>query len=86
LAFVVGHKAGKPTIGFEPITTGLQNQSLAKATHCEQCTYENQEKILACFSAFLKVEHPELAQIFEVWPNLPEHIKKAIMTLALLKK
>jgi hypothetical protein len=36
---------------------------------------------LARFLAFLSQKDPDLAQVVERWPDLPEHIKQTIKTL-----
>ena len=39
------------------------------------------EKELGVLLGVLEREHPELTIILTAWPHLPEHIRKAIITL-----
>ncbi len=49
---------------------------------CKSNTSETQKENLAQNLAFLVQKHPDLAEIVQVWPDLPEHIKAAIKALA----
>ena len=80
----------KPTVGFEPTTTGLQNQSTentsaGKAKACEtsksQLTPQLTPKSRKQGEIDTSELPPDLAEIVMVWPELPEHIKAAIKTL-----
>jgi hypothetical protein len=60
--------------GFEPLaqnTYPLVNKELT--VHSETC--------LASSLAVLLQSHPELANLLDIWPKLPDHIKSAIRAL-----
>jgi succinate dehydrogenase flavin-adding protein (antitoxin of CptAB toxin-antitoxin module) len=42
---------------------------------------ENRENDLVCFLALLTEKDPDLAQVVDAWPKLPEHIKQTIKSL-----
>ncbi len=80
----------KPTDGFEPSTTGLQNQSLENVTTDKTKTCETTKEQL---TPQLTPKSPkqgkidtsklpsDLAEIVTAWPELPEHINAAIKAL-----
>ena len=79
-----------PTVGFEPTTTGLQNQSgeniTAEGTKgCqtaqEQLTPQLTPKSPKQSEIDTSELSPDLAEIVAVWSELPEHIKAAIKAL-----
>ena len=80
----------KPSVGFEPTTTGLQircskNTSSQNTSTCKnedgpltpQWTPETQKQDKIYTSEL----PPDMAEIIAVWPELPEHIKTAIKAL-----
>ena len=67
--------------GLEPPTHGFSIHCQGELTDCRSNTSEPCKKNLAENLALLVQEHPDLAQIGEAWPNLPEHIKQAIKAL-----
>ena len=63
-----------PRVGLEPTTENqqaLDNKTLT----------ENENPVLSTGLDKILQKYPELAQLVEVWPNLPEHIKTAIKAL-----
>jgi hypothetical protein len=87
---VGGRKRGKPTVGFEPTTPGLQNQCLRNSTHYDTSTYIHVKSELTPqltpeirkqgqIDTFGLPADP--AEILAAWPRLPEHIRAAIMAL-----
>jgi succinate dehydrogenase flavin-adding protein (antitoxin of CptAB toxin-antitoxin module) len=47
----------------------------------QQALTANSQNDLARFLAFLSQKDPDLAQVVERWPDLPEYIKTTIKTL-----
>jgi predicted ATPase len=47
----------------------------------QQTLTENEKNVLASCLALLAEKDPDLAQLVERWPDLPEHIKTTIKTL-----
>jgi len=80
----------KPTVGFEPTTTGLQNRC-PKGTSSENTkTCETSDTPLTPQRTHGRPKQdeiaalelpPDLAEMVTVWSGLPEHIKAAIRTL-----
>ena len=80
----------KPTVGFEPTTPGLQNQSRGRSTSDHTSTYESVKQEL---TPQLTPKFPrqgqmdtrglpsELAEIVDAWPKLPGPLKAAIRAL-----
>jgi len=60
--------------GFEPLNENQQTADNKTLT-------ENQNPVLSTGLDKILQKYPELAQLVEVWPKLPEHIKAAIKTL-----
>ena len=70
----------KPPNGFEPLTCGLQNRGASTINPCQEPTCE--QLLMQIVGALWEppvVE--EFAAVLASWPDLPEHIRKAIVTL-----
>ena len=63
-----------PRVGLEP-TSGIQ-----QAVDNKQLT-ENSNPVLSTSLDKTLQKYPDLAQLIKVWPELPEHTKKAIEAL-----
>jgi hypothetical protein len=77
-------------VGFEPTTTGLQNRCSKQVNPESDKTYESAKpeltrKLIPESEKQAQIDTQDLpadlAQIVTAWPNLPEHIKAAIMAL-----
>lgn len=60
--------------GFEPLNENPQLTNNTRLT-------ENKVSVLSTSLDKSAQKHPELEQIIKVWPELPEHTKKAIKAL-----
>ena len=67
--------------GLEPATFGFEVRDCKNITDDKRRTYEIGENHSAIYSAILLQKHPELEQIITAWPELPEPIKKAILSM-----
>jgi hypothetical protein len=61
--------------GFEPLNENQQ-------TVDNEALTENQNLNLSTSLDKVLQKYPEIASLIQAWPNLPEHIKAAIKTLA----
>ena len=67
--------------GLEPSTFGSTVRCLKDITTEKTKSCKKEETPSAIYSAILLQKHPDLEQIITAWPELPEHIKAAIMAL-----
>jgi hypothetical protein len=87
---VGGRKRGKPTVGFEPSTPGLQNQCPRKSTPYDTSTYiPAKSELTPQLTPEIRKQGQigtsglpaNLVEIVVAWPRLPEHIRAAVMAL-----
>jgi hypothetical protein len=69
-------------VGFEPTNNGFAIRSPNQASHYNKRSYESGDKNLTENLALLVQKFPDLARIIKIWPDLSEHIRTAILTLA----
>jgi hypothetical protein len=60
---------------------GLEPTSYIRQVFVNKGLTENKNPVLATGLDKTLQKYPELAQLVEAWPNLPEHIKTAIKAL-----
>ncbi len=68
------------TIG-GPSHIGFGNQCPKDVSPGKTNTSEKPQADLALYLAEIVEKHPDLAEIVQVWPELPEHIKAAVKAL-----
>jgi hypothetical protein len=87
---VVIDQERKPTVGFEPTTTGSQNRCHGELSPANTGTYDTSQGELTPQvtpegpkrgEIGTQTLPPDLAQIVAAWPTLAGHIKAAIMAL-----
>ncbi len=80
----------QPTVGFEPTTPGLQNQSLKNVTigktkTCETAKEQLTPQLTPKSQKQAKIDASELpsdlAEIVQRWPELPDAIRSAIVAI-----
>ncbi len=67
--------------GLEPPTFGFEVRGQDKLTAEKTRTCEKPKNSSASYSAILLQKHPDLEQIITAWPELPEPIKNAILSM-----
>ena len=71
----------KAALGFEPRITDLQSVAHKTQVIEKTDTYEHEGKNLADCLALLVQQCPDLTQIIEAWPSLPEAVKAGILAM-----
>ena len=69
-------------LGLEPRTYALKGRCLNDVSAVNKRLTGVEQADFAIYLANLLQKHPALEQVIPVWPDLPEHIKQAITTLA----